>query len=421
MAPASVLPLNLASISYTLNAARARAKMSIENMRSGRRDFMKCSLAWLGAGMATLAAGCGRNRAELEIQSAAPSPTLRRIPSPTPRPLHEAMFYRTLDDGRVQCQICFRTCIVPDGKLGFCKNKKNVGGRYYSLIYGRPLALHPDPIEKEPVFHMLPGSQIFCTGTASCNQRCQFCQNWEMSQRTLWEVQNLDAMPEEVVAMALEAGCQAVSFTYNEPTVFYEQMYDTARLAKQAGLRALFHTNGTMNPKPLLALLEHMDAIVVDLKAFTPEFYERVCSSELAPVLRTLRTIAEASVHLEIVHLIIPTKNDDLEQTRRMCDWIVQTVGERVPLHLNRFFPAYKLKRLPPTPIETLEAAAAAADEAGLQYVYIGNLPGHVRNSTFCPTCGRVLIDRVHFVVLENHLRQGRCPDCGERIPGIWS
>jgi len=330
------------------------------------------------------------------------------------------MFYQTLPDGQVQCQVCFRQCVVPEGQLGFCRNKKNIGGRYYSKVYGRPAALQVDPIEKEPAFHMLPGATIFCTGTASCNNRCKFCQNWELSQRTIDEVLISDASPARVVEMALEAGCDAVSFTYNEPTVFYEFMHDIARLAREQGLRSLFHTNGSMNPEPLLALLEHMDAVTVDLKAFTEEFYQRVSSSALWPVLRTLTAIRAAGKHLEVVNLIVPTLNDDLDDIRRMCTWIRDNLGEETPLHFTRFFPAYKLTRLPPTPVETLEAAAQVADEEGLRYVYIGNVPGHERNSTRCPQCGKVIIARVHFAVLFVEVVEGRCRFCGHKIPGLW-
>jgi pyruvate formate lyase activating enzyme len=309
---------------------------------------------------------------------------------------------------------------VPPGKLGFCHNKKNVEGTYYSLVYNRPAVLQVDPIEKEPAFHMLPGATIYCTGTASCNNRCRFCHNWELSQQTLWHVVNLGASVDEVVAQAQANGCQAVSFTYNEPTVFYEYMHDIAARAREAGMGALFHTNGGMNREPMLALLEVMDAVTVDLKGFTDEFYRRVSSSSLAPVLRTLETVRKAGAHLEIVNLVIPTLNDDLEDIRRMCAWIVSHLGADVPLHFIRFFPTYKLQRLPLTPIETLEAAAGAADAEGLQYVYIGNCPGHERNSTFCPGCGHKVIERVHFAVLSLKLDHVRCPSCGHEIPGIW-
>ncbi len=220
--------------------------------------------------------------------------------------------------------------------------------------------------------------------------------------------------------LATTADCDAVSFTYNEPTVFYEQMFDTARLAREQGLRALFHTNGSMNPEPLSALLEHMDAVTVDLKAFTAEFYQQVSSSELWPVLRTLENVRKAGKHLEIVNLVIPTKNDDLDDIRRMCVWIKETLGDEVPLHFTRFSPAYKLTNLPPTAVETLEAAAGIADEEGLQYVYVGNIPGHERNSTFCPQCGERIIHRIHFSVVSRDIEQGKCRFCGHEIPGIW-
>jgi len=382
-----------------------------------RREFLqKGLLATLGAGLVSCAGPLNLT----EMTPGKPTETLERPPTSTPWPLHEAMFYQRLADDVVQCNVCFRQCVVREGGVGFCRNKQNVEGKYYSLVYCRPLALQVDPIEKEPALHMLPGAAIFCTGTASCNQRCMFCQNWEMSQSTVWGVWNLDACPEEVVEMALAEGCDAVSFTYNEPTVFYEQMFDTARLAKEKGLKALFHTNGTMNPEPLFALLEVMDAVTVDLKAFTSEFYQRVSSSELWPVLRTLRNVRKAGKHLEIVNLIIPTKNDDLEDIRQMCVWIRENLGDEIPLHFTRFFPAYKYQRLPPTPIETLEAAAGIADEEGLKYVYIGNYPGHKRNNTFCPACGAKIIERVHFAVLSLDVKEGKCRFCGHTIPGIW-
>jgi pyruvate formate lyase activating enzyme len=214
--------------------------------------------------------------------------------------------------------------------------------------------------------------------------------------------------------------CDAVSFTYNEPTVFYEHMFDVATIAKQAGMGTLFHTNGGMNEEPLAALLEQMDAVTVDLKAFTPEFYQQVSSSQLEPVLRTLRQIHRSDAHLEIVNLVVTTLNDDMDDIRRMCQWIRDTLSDEVPLHFTRFFPAYKLTSLPPTPIETLESAADIADDEGLQYVYIGNCPGHERNSTFCPECGEKIIERTHFAVLSLDVEGGKCRFCGHAVPGVW-
>jgi len=337
---------------------------------------------------------------------------------PVPEGLHEARYYTRLDEGRVQCGMCFRRCVVPEGGRGFCRNKVNFGGGYYTLVYGRPSALQIDPIEKEPSFHFWPGATIFCTGTASCNNRCKFCQNWHLSQRSFEEIDHEVISPENTVAMAW--GCHAVSFTYNEPTVFYEHMFDVAKAAKQAGMGTLFHSNGGMNEEPLAALLEHMDAVTIDLKAFTPQFYREVSSSELEPVLRTLGQIHQSGVHLEIVNLMVTTLNDDMDDVRRMCQWIRDTLSDEVPLHFTRFFPAYKLTSLPPTPVETLESAAQIADEEGLQYVYVGNVPGHERNSTFCPNCGAKVIQRKHFSVLSLNVVKGRCVHCDHSIPGVW-
>jgi pyruvate formate lyase activating enzyme len=259
--------------------------------RLTRRKFLhKGFLAALGAGLVS----CTRPQRPAQItpvrraDEASPVPTAETTPIPG---LHEARYYLQLDGNRVQCQMCFRRCTVPEGGRGFCRNKINVGGRYYTVVYGRPSALQIDPIEKEPSFHMLPGATIFCTGTASCNNRCKFCQNWHLSQRSFEDIEHVAITPERTVRLAQEMGCEAVSFTYNEPTVFYEHMFDVARAAKEAGLGALFHTNGGMNEEPLAALLEYMDAVTVDLKAFTPEFYQEVSSSELEPVLRTLQQI----------------------------------------------------------------------------------------------------------------------------------
>jgi pyruvate formate lyase activating enzyme len=389
-----------------------------------RRQLLKKVLAGLGVGIASSLGlpglfGCTETR-----EQATPTATVEGIGKgiallPTGL-LREAMFYRSLGKNIVQCQICFRNCVVEEGKVGFCRTRKNIGGKYYSLVYGHPAALQIDPIEKEPSFHMLPGGRIFCTGTAGCNQRCKFCHNWHISQRAPWEVITYNASPEEVVTAALAWGCNAVSFTYNDPLVFYEFMFDIAKLAKEKGLKVLCHTNGTLSAEPLFALLEILDAITIDLKAFTPEFYRQVSFSRLEPVLLTLENIRKTDTHLEIVNLVIPTLNDNMEDIRRMCVWIREKLGDETPLHFTRFSPAYKLTKLPPTPIKTLEEAAKIADDEGLKYVYIGNVPGHKRNSTFCPQCGKRVIHRVHFSVVSMKVRGGKCSFCGHSIPGIW-
>ncbi len=335
--------------------------------------------------------------------------------------MHEARFYKKLNGNRVQCLLCYRKCIVKNGKRGFCRNRENRDGIYYSIIYGKPSALQVDPIEKEPSYHMWPGTYIFCTGTASCNNRCQFCHNWHLSQKSMEEIYYFSVQPEDIVQMASKYECESVSFTYNEPTVFYEYMYDIARIAKEKGFGVLYHTNGLINEEPLLSLLEHMNAVTVDLKAFNDTFYREVCSSRLNPVLNTLINIRKAGKHLEIVNLMIPSLNDNSDDVRKMCRWIVQNLGENTPLHFSRFFPSYKLQNLPPTPIETLEKAYEIAREEGIHFVTIGNVPGHEYNSTFCPRCRKKIIHRVHFEVRKNHVIDGKCNFCQYPIAGIWN
>ena len=336
-------------------------------------------------------------------------------------PLREAMFYKRLANNVVQCGVCFRGCKLKEGWRSFCRNKENIGGRFYNLVYGRPSAVHVDPIEKEPSLHMLPGTEILCFGTAGCNFRCKFCHNWHLSQRSIEEMEyTYDLLPEDAVKIALEKGIPTLSFTYNEPTSFYEYVYDIARIAKERGLRILWHSNGGMRPEPLKELLKYTDAVTIDLKGFTEEFYQNISSAKLEPVLRTLRIIREEGRWLEIVNLHIPTLNDNPQDVKKMCLWIKENLGEYTPLHFSRFFPAYKLTNLPPTPIKKLEEAHKIAKVVGLEYVTIGNVPGHKYNSTFCPNCGERLIHRIHFTVLSNNLTEGNCKFCGHKIPGIW-
>ena len=333
--------------------------------------------------------------------------------------LKEVMFYQKLDKKRVQCETCFRMCTVPSGGRGFCRVRENIDGRYYSLVYARPSAVQVDPIEKEPQLHMLPGTEILCFGTAGCNFRCRHCHNWHLSQANPEDLRTYDYPPERTVQIALERKIPTISFTYNEPTSFYEYVYDIAVLAKQKGLRILWHSNGGMNPEPLRELLEYTDAVTIDLKGFTKKAYQN-SSAILEPVLRTLKIIKQEENWLEIVNLIIPTINDDSEDIRRMCEWIKEDIGIETPLHFSRFFPNYKLTHLAPTPIQTLERARQIAVDVGLHYVTIGNVPGHKYNSTFCQKCGKRLIHRTHFQVLKNDVVNGKCRFCHHKIPGIW-
>ncbi|MFH1655747.1 MAG: AmmeMemoRadiSam system radical SAM enzyme [Candidatus Omnitrophota bacterium] len=332
------------------------------------------------------------------------------------------MFYNKLKNNSVQCRICFRKCIIPEGKRGFCRNKQNKEGTLYNIVYARPSAVQIDPIEKEPQLHMLPGTPILCFGTAGCNFRCKFCHNWHLSQRSFEEIgHHYDMPPEKVIRIAKEKNIPTISFTYNEPTVFYEYLYDVARLAKKNGIKILFHSNGAMNPEPLKELLKYIDAVTIDLKGFTDKFYQEASSAKREPTLRTLKIIKEAGVWLEIVNLVIPGLNDNPDDIRKMCQWIKDNLGSDVPLHFSRFSPAYRLTNIISTPIETLENTYSIAKKVGLEYVTIGNVPGHKHNSTFCSKCGERIIHRVHFSVLENNVADGVCKFCGHKIPGIWN
>lgn len=331
-----------------------------------------------------------------------------------------ASHWQKMEDNKVWCQLCPHDCIIPDGVRGICRVRENRGGRLYTLVYGRPVAVSAGPIEKAPFHHFHPGHRRRTIATVGCNMRCKHCQNWTISQRTVEEISYHPLSPHEIVEGVLREGLTSVSFTYTEPTVFFEYMYEIAELAQERGLKTTLVTNGFINPVPLRAVLQHLDAVRVDLKAFTETFYRDISGASLAPVLDTLKIIQEEGVHLEIINLVIPTLNDCPDEIREMCEWIKENLGHDVPLHFNRFWPAFRLTHFSPTPIETLKTAAGIAREVGLRFVYIGNLPGHRYDSTFCPYCESRLIHRVGMSVLDNNIEGGRCKFCNAEIPGVW-
>jgi pyruvate formate lyase activating enzyme len=330
-------------------------------------------------------------------------------------------YFITLNNQRIQCQLCPRNCIVANGQRGFCRVRENRQGKYYSLVYGNPCAVHVDPIEKKPFFHLLPGSTSFSIATAGCNLRCKFCQNWEISQTTPDETYNLELPPEKVVALARKAGCRSIAYTYAEPTIFFEYMVETAKVAKKKGILNVYHSNGFVNPGPLKDLCRVLDAANIDLKGFTEEYYGSMAQGRLAPVLQTLKTLKHEGVHLEVTNLVIPTKNDDLDTVGKMCAWIKSELSVDTPVHFSRFYPLYKLRNLPPTPVSTLEKCRKIAMDVGLEYVYIGNVPGHEGEQTYCPRCKKVLIVRQGYYVVEINLDKGKCKYCGKPISGIWA
>lgn len=323
----------------------------------------------------------------------------------------------------VACDLCPHRCVIPEGAAGDCRVRVNLGGRLRATTYGRPSAIHVDPMEKKPLYHFLPGRPVFSIGTAGCNMHCRNCQNWQLSQRGGEEMETVyRAMPDELVALAREEGCDAIAYTYNDPVVFYEYVEDTATRARQEGMRNILVTAAFINRDPLRRLCRVVDATNTDLKAFDDAFYQSVCSTRLRPVLDALVTFREEGVWVEVTNLVIPTLNDDLALIRRMARWVRSELGADTPLHFSRFRPMYRMQNLPATPAETLERARREALDAGLHHVYIGNLAGHEAESTYCPRDGTRVIQRVGYRIVENRLTpEGHCPTCHEPIAGVWT
>ena len=321
----------------------------------------------------------------------------------------------------VKCLLCANECDIPDGSRGRCRVRENVGGVLKTLTYGRPAAVHLDPIEKKPFYHFLPGSAAFSIGTAGCPLRCEFCQNWELSSATPERIEGEEVTPEATVRAALRREAPVIAYTYNEPTVFFEYLADISRAGRREGLRHVLVSCGYMNPEPLAEMCGFLDAIKIDLKGYDERFYREVCGGELAPVLRSIRETAKRGVHLEIVNLVVPTLNDSPDQLRDLCRWVAGEIGPDTPVHFTRFHPDYRVQNLPPTPVSTLERAWETAREEGLRYPYVGNVPDHPGNHTYCPSCGAKAIERIGFHTVAVHIDgEGRCGKCGETIAGVW-
>jgi len=332
-----------------------------------------------------------------------------------------AMHWKKLDGKRVQCTLCPRLCRVADRERGFCGARENRGGTYYTLVHNKVCSSNVDPIEKKPLFHYLPKSRALSIATAGCNMACKFCQNWNISQFRPEQVKHMPVTPQRLVRMAQQWKAESIAYTYSEPIIFYELMHDTSVVARQQGLGAVAISNGYITADALKQLAPHLTAYKVDLKAFTEKFYRTVCRGTLKPVLDTLVLLKSLGLWCEIVVLIIPTLNDTPDETKRMCAWIVKELGADVPVHFTRFHPTYLMKNLPPTPVKTIERCRKIAQDAGIHYVYVGNVPGHAGEHTYCPGCGTVLIKRWGFHVLANALKAGACPKCGRKVPGVWA
>jgi len=330
----------------------------------------------------------------------------------------EAMWYA--QSGRlIQCNLCPHGCILGENDRGFCRTRVVKNNKLHTIAYGNPCAVHLDPVEKKPLYHFLPGKQILSIATAGCNLRCLNCQNWQISQSRPEDVSNHDLPPKLLVNQVADNRIPAIAYTYSEPLIYYEYVFDSATLARRQNIRNVLVTAGYIQEKPLRQLCTVTDAANIDLKGFNGAFYKKVTGSKLAPVMHSLQVAREEGVWIEVTRLVVPTLSDDLDDIKAMCDWLVGALGPGTPLHISRFHPQYKLEHLPPTPVDTMHKAYEAAKDAGLHYVYVGNLPGNPYQDTICPNCGFHVIRRRGFAITANEFANGHCP-CGEQIPGVW-
>ena len=328
--------------------------------------------------------------------------------------------WRTMAGTTVKCLLCPHECLIRDGETGVCHTRTNKEGTLYSVAYGNPCSVAVDPVEKKPLYHFLPGTEILSIATAGCNFHCLNCQNSSISQVSPLSYDSYDMLPDQVAEMAVNCHVPSIAFTYTEPTVFYEYMYDSAVVAREKGLKTVAVSNGYINPEPLATLIPYLDAANIDLKCFDDKTYRRLTGGRLQPVLDTLLTLKKAGVWIEITHLVIPGLTDDPAKFKSMCRWLAGNGFETVPLHISRFFPAYKLKDVAHTPIESVIHARNIALESGLKFVYPGNVATGKDSHTRCPGCGRVVSERDQYTLVSLRLDKGSCNYCGTYVPGVW-
>ena len=375
-----------------------------------RRTFLK--LASLPC-LAACAGSCAAGWPTLALASAASSS------SEDSRFIVEAQFYEKLPFKKTRCKLCPRECVIDDRERGYCGVRENRGGTYYSLVHSRVCAAHIDPIEKKPLFHFCPGTLAFSVATAGCNVNCKFCQNWDISQSRPEQVRSNYLPPKDLASLAQQNHCPAIAYTYSEPVVFYEFMRDAADAAHASGIKSVVISGGFIQQDPLKKLCPSVDAIKVDLKAFSEKYYKEVVNGELKPVLDAIVTMRKLGTWTELVYLVVPTLNDSDAEFRALAHWVKSSLGPDVPLHFSRFYPQYLLKNLRPRHWKR-SSTKAIADAEGLHYVYLGNVPGHPAESTYCPKCGRIVIKREGLTMQEIHLRKGKCEFCQQPIAGIW-
>ncbi len=336
--------------------------------------------------------------------------------------MQEARFYEKREDNKVHCFLCAHGCVIEPRKRGICMVRENRDGTLYSLVYGKIISQNVDPIEKKPLFHFLPGSRSYSIATVGCNLQCEHCQNWEISQFPRFEPKEIpgqDMTPAQIVARAQSTGSASISYTYTEPTIFGEFAYDTALLARDQGIRNVFVSNGFMSERSAKVMAEVLDADNIDLKSFQDSFYRKICKARLHPVLETIERMKELGVWVEVTTLIIPGLNDSDQELTEIAKFLAG-IDPAIPWHVSAFYPAYKMLNRPRTPAATLQRARRLGLEAGLRYVYTGNIPGDEGEKTFCYQCGAVVIDRVGFAIRHNYLHNGACAKCGTVIDGVW-
>lgn len=324
-----------------------------------------------------------------------------------------------MSDKTVICELCPRNCHIPNGKHGYCRARFNRDGELVTLVYGKPCAVHVDPIEKKPLFHFLPSTLVFSLATAGCNLECLYCQNWDISQKYPDEVRNFNLPPSQVVKETLTHKCPSIAYTYTEPCTFYEYALDTSKLARKKNIRNVLVTAAYLNEKPAQELLSVTDGASITLKG-NDEFYRKIVNGTVAPVKRYIKMAVKMGVHVELIHLVVPTMNDKIKDLKEIISWVFSELGPDIPLHFTRYFPLYKLTKLYPTPIATLMDAAKMAYDMGLHYVYVGNAPMNQYENTICPKCKKIVIRRVGFRVADYNLKDGHCKFCNERIAGVW-
>ena len=385
-----------------------------EFLTPSRRDLLRLGLA-CGAACLLGKAGTARAQQDTAGTGALEGPKLEGVAR------HEAMFWEKLDHDEVSCTLCPRECAVADVERGYCGVRENQGGVYQTLVYGALCSANVDPIEKKPLFHYLPGTPAFSIATAGCNIECKFCQNWRISQFRPEQVESVLVPPEQLIRACKRHDCPTVAYTYSEPVIFYEYMHDAAALGREQGVGSVMISNGYIREKPLRQLCQHLTGVKIDFKAFTEKFYVEWCSGHLKPVLEALEVLKDIGIWTELVVLIVPTLNDSADEIKRMSKWVLDHLGPDVPMHFTRFHPTYRVTNLPRTPVKTLERCREIALDAGVHYVYAGNVPMHPGENTYCHSCGEELIHRVGFRVAANNIKDGKCPKCDATIPGVWS